>query len=76
MRMIIIYFSRLYKLDEHGSHFENLKNFIKFLNENDYRLHFAKFVKFVKCNALRSLGNQTVANDYRYENDYHLQSKG
>ena len=56
MRMIIIYFSRLYKLDEQGSYFENLKNFIKFLNENDYRLHFAKFVKFVKCNAIVKFG--------------------
>jgi hypothetical protein len=54
--MIIIYFSRLYKLDEQGSHFENLKNFIKFLNENDYRLHFVKFVKFVKCTAIVKFG--------------------
>jgi hypothetical protein len=48
MRMIIIYFSRLYKLDEQGSHFENLKNFIKFLNENDYRLHFVKVCEVCK----------------------------
>lgn len=47
MRMIIIYFSRLYKLDANDSHLENLENFIKFLNENDSHLHFAKFVKFL-----------------------------
>jgi hypothetical protein len=56
MRMIIIYFSRLYKLDANGYHFENLENFIKFLNENDYRLHFTKFVKFVKCHAIVKFG--------------------